>query len=153
MQCKEFEKEWIEKGSEGLSPASFRHLQTCEACRDLIAVMEGLTKELNLASPVRMPDSLKRDILDKAANPNPGIQFVLNIFTILAFIPLILFIILTFWSFIPSALIFIKSTTSFLNTIYLEMAGILLINPIFFVIGMILCTGTIFTVPLLKNRL
>lgn len=69
MQCKEFEKEWIDKGPEELSPASRRHLQTCETCCELIEQTDLLSKELGSGLPVRMPVQLRIEILNKAANP------------------------------------------------------------------------------------
>jgi|GEM_PF-6997009 len=138
MQCKDFEKKWTDKGPEGLSPASRRHQQTCEACRELIEQAELLSKELDSGSPVRMPVQLKMEILNKAANPYPRFQFTLNILAILAFIPLVLFNI--------------YPITGLLSSVYIKLTTILLTSPLLSIAGMILFTGTILTIPLIKNR-
>jgi predicted anti-sigma-YlaC factor YlaD len=138
MSCKDFEKEWIENGTEGLSLSSRRHLQMCNACRNLADGMNELEHELDRVSPVRMPEQLKRDILNRAVNPYPWSQFTLNILAILAFIPLVLF------NIYPIA--------GLLGSVYIKLTTILLTSPLLSITGMILITGTIITIPLIKNR-
>lgn len=139
MSCKDFEKEWIENGPEGLSLSSRRHLQMCNACRNLADGMNELEHELDRVSPVRMPGQLKRDILNRAVNPYPWGQFTLNLLAILAFVPIII--------------LNIHRISGLLQTIFIQMTTSLFTYPVLSAAGIILIAGSILTLPLIRNRL